>query len=567
MRNLRLSQQMILMAVLGILLPLLVSLYTLWGVKKETLERYKLVTQGYTNVAYSVLETYDDLVQEGIIPSQKIAVMQAAKIFERVHGQNDRGVSYSIFNSKGVSIVDRNHNPGENILNLDDAKGNAYIANYMDVAQKNPEGALAVSSFDKEGTPITRYTYVRYFAPFKIYIASFLYPSGVHEEFMQSVKLLSILFVWFAVVIALCMFLMYSNFARPIIRLHETIQDIVIKKDLSTDVPYLTLKSEIGMLANSLETFKTRVREINEERDRQRMLEIEYQNKQKDTIRDVATTFENQVGQSVNDIYAVSDVLRNASDNMSRAASESERLSRNVLDASDRSAGNVQSVASATEELSASIGEITSQVGQSTEMTSKAVVEAEQVNSTVNSLNEAASRVGEVVDLIASIAEQTNLLALNATIEAARAGDAGKGFTVVASEVKSLASRTAKATEEISTQIADMQKSTKASVGAISKITEIVGEINNVISGIAAAVEEQSAATQEISRNAEFASVSTQETRQNVEEVLQAIQETNSVSENILEVSSDLQLRTNELQHATAAFMEQLHKDSHEDSV
>ena len=193
----------------------------------------------------------------------------------------------------------------------------------------------------------------------------------------------------------------------------------------------------------------------------------------------------------------------------------------------------MQTVASAAEELSASIDEIGRQVHQSSEISLSAVRQAERTNQKVQSLAEAVGRIGEVVNLITDIAEQTNLLALNATIEAARAGDAGKGFAVVASEVKNLANQTARATEEISAQIAGVQDSTQDAVGAIDAITKTIGEINEIASTIAAAVEQQSAATQEIARNVEQAAAGTQEVSTNIGTVTEAANDTGSAATQI----------------------------------
>ncbi|HTO84367.1 MAG TPA: globin-coupled sensor protein, partial [Methylomirabilota bacterium] len=180
---------------------------------------------------------------------------------------------------------------------------------------------------------------------------------------------------------------------------------------------------------------------------------------------------------------------------------ETSRRSLAVSAASEEASVNVQTVASAAEELSSSIGEIRRQVGESARIANKAVDEAQSTNQVIRALHDATQKVGDVVKLINDIAGQTNLLALNATIESARAGEAGKGFAVVAAEVKNLANQTAKATEDISAQIADIQSATKSAVGAIDGISSTITEINHIATAIAAAVEEQGAATQEIARN------------------------------------------------------------------
>jgi methyl-accepting chemotaxis protein len=197
-------------------------------------------------------------------------------------------------------------------------------------------------------------------------------------------------------------------------------------------------------------------------------------------------------------------------------------------------------VASATEELSASIGEITNQVTESTRIVGDAVHQANDTNSKVQGLAQAAEKIGEVVRLINDIAGQTNLLALNATIEAARAGEAGKGFAVVASEVKTLATQTAKATEEIAAQVRAIQEATASSAEAIGSITKTISRVSEISTTIASAVEEQGAATQEISRNVQQAAQGTQEVSSNIGAVTSAAQQTGSAANEVLQSASEL---------------------------
>ena len=210
----------------------------------------------------------------------------------------------------------------------------------------------------------------------------------------------------------------------------------------------------------------------------------------------------------------------------------------NATNAAGQTSENVQTVASGAEELFSSISEISRQVNHALEITTAAVTEAERTNEIITGMSDSAQSIGEVVELISNIAEQTNLLALNATIEAARAGEMGKGFAVVASEVKSLANQTAKATEQIGSQIADVQKTTGSAVEAIGSISATVGNINEISSSIASAVEEQSAVTQEITGHMQTAADGVKQITQSVSEIAEATAQVDAATRNVRETSN-----------------------------
>jgi methyl-accepting chemotaxis protein len=218
----------------------------------------------------------------------------------------------------------------------------------------------------------------------------------------------------------------------------------------------------------------------------------------------------------------------------------------------------VRDIAAAAEELTASVREIERQVTQSNAIAEKAVGDAERTNHEIKALDEAARRIGDVVKLITAVAEQTNLLALNATIEAARAGEAGRGFAVVAQEVKALAGQTAKATEEITGQIAGMQQATERSVDAIASIQRTIREVGDITATIAAAVTEQGAATQEIARSAEVASRRTIETASEVDRVGEATGETRSNATAVKSVSEELGTLAGDIRGRVEGFFEKL---------
>jgi methyl-accepting chemotaxis protein len=310
--------------------------------------------------------------------------------------------------------------------------------------------------------------------------------------------------------------------------------------DKTVAIPAQDRRDEIGEVARAVEVFKKNMIEADRLRDEQELLKKRTETERRQAMLDLADRFENSVGTVVSGVSAAATELQSTAQSMSATAEETTRQSTAVAAASEETTQNVQTVASATEELSASIGEITSQVTESTRIIDEAVSQANDTNAKVQGLSDAAQKIGDVVRLINDIAGQTNLLALNATIEAARAGEAGKGFAVVASEVKILATQTAKATEEIAGQVRQIQEATASSAEAIAGITRTIGRVSEISTAIASAVEEQGAATQEISRNVQQAAQGTQEMSSNISGVTEAAQHTGSSAGHVLEAAREL---------------------------
>ena len=268
--------------------------------------------------------------------------------------------------------------------------------------------------------------------------------------------------------------------------------------------------------------------------------------------------FEGKTGSLVSTVAAAAEELRGTAQALSAHTDETTQQASSVAAAVEEASVNVQTVASAAEELSSSIGEIARQVSQSSNIAGRAVADAQRTDAIVKTLAEGAQRIGDVVGLISSIAGQTNLLALNATIEAARAGDAGKGFAVVASEVKSLANQTAKATGDISQQIAEIQSATTQAVQAIEAIAQTIGELSSIAASIAAAVEEQGAATQEIARNVQEAAAGTQHVTENITGVSRGASETGEVAAKVLGAADALSKEAEQLSGDVRLFIREV---------
>ncbi|MGM4888895.1 methyl-accepting chemotaxis protein [Tardiphaga sp. 20_F10_N6_6] len=324
--------------------------------------------------------------------------------------------------------------------------------------------------------------------------------------------------------------------------------------DLTANVPHQGEKTEIGTMADSLQVFKQALID-KRAADEAAAADAEAKIERGRRVDSITRNFESMIGEIVETVSSASTELEASAGTLTATAERSQELTTTVAAASEEASTNVQSVASATEEMASSVNEISRQVQESAAIAGQAVDQARKTNDRVGELASAASRIGDVVELINNIAGQTNLLALNATIEAARAGEAGRGFAVVASEVKALAEQTAKATGEISTQISGIQAATQESVGAIKEIGDTIGRMSEIASTIASAVEEQGAATQEISRNVQQAAQGTMQVSSNIVDVQRGATETGSASTQVLAAAQSLSSDSTRLKDEVSKFL------------
>ena len=374
--------------------------------------------------------------------------------------------------------------------------------------------------------------------------------ADIHQA-LQTTQIISGLALLAGLVVAIGLTRLIS---RPIIAMTEAMLQLA-DGDHAVAIPARNQRDELGEMARAVQVFKENAIEVERLKREQEALDRRAAEDKKRAMNELADTFESSVKHVVSAVSSAAQQLQTTARTMSSNADQTNRRCSVVAAAAEQASANVQTVAAATEELTSSITEISRQVSESTRIGSSAVEEANRANHTVNGLAEAAQKIGAVVNLINEIASQTNLLALNATIEAARAGEAGKGFAVVASEVKSLANQTAKATEEIQSQVGHMQSVTGTTVDAILSITGTIRRMSEISTMIASAVEEQGAATREIARNVTEASLGTREVSSNISGVSIAANETGQGARETLTAATNLGSQSDNLSREVEGFI------------
>ncbi|WP_298959504.1 methyl-accepting chemotaxis protein [uncultured Methylobacterium sp.] len=355
------------------------------------------------------------------------------------------------------------------------------------------------------------------------------------------------------VLLGTALFLML-NIARPVRRIGQVLYALAEGRT-EIGIPYADRADEIGDNARAAQTFRTNLLQMRDLEASTTEARAAAEIQRKEAMREMADHFEAAIGGIVGQVSSAATELQATSETMTATATEAASQSTTVSAAADQAASNVGTVAAAAEQLGTSVQEIGRQVDGSAGLAKAAVGEAAQTATLVQHLSTAAARIGDVVGMINTLASQTNLLALNATIEAARAGEAGRGFAVVAAEVKELATQTAKATDEIGSQIGQIQGATQEAVKAISGITSRINEISEVSGSIAAAVEQQGAATREIVRIVAQAATGANEVTSNIAGVARASEETGAAASQVLSSASELSRQSERLSAEVARFL------------
>jgi methyl-accepting chemotaxis protein len=458
----------------------------------------------------------------------------------------------------GICVMNSGNPPllGKDIRGFKDATGFPFFAAMLDIAKRQAEGTIRYvfprGSVDK--TPLDKVAYVRGFAPWNLTIASAEYMTDIDATFWAMTRTAAVVIFILMLVSALIAWGITKSVVTPLSALKARMAGLSAG-ELHAPVSATDRPDEIGEMARTVQVFQSAMIETERLRADQLELEKRQEQRRKADMSQLADGFEGAVGEIIEIVSGASVELEASAESLSRTAEQAKTLTSRVAAASAEASTNVHSVAAASEEMSSSVNEISSRVQDSARIAEEAVKQAQRTDARMTQLSEAAGRIGDVVELINNIAGQTNLLALNATIEAARAGDAGRGFAVVASEVKALAEQTAKATGEIGQQIAGIQSATQESVMAIKEIGVTIGRISEISSAIAAAVEEQGAATQQVSSNVQRAAAGTSEVASNITDVQRGASETGRASTQVLTAAKSLSNESNRLKLEVGKFM------------
>ncbi|PWC36066.1 cache domain-containing protein [Azospirillum sp. TSO35-2] len=464
------------------------------------------------------------------------------------------------YDMKGIAVANpSNHKAvGTDRTQLQDKTGKYFVREIVD-AMQSKDSAIVRYVWPKLGSdvPLLKTNYVQRYQPLGLIVGSGVYTDDIdaaYQEFLVKLGSITAVLVCGLVLIA---FLINRGIVRSLHGLRAKMTSLAAG-DLGVTFPEAARRNEIGGMAQALQVFKENALAKAELEVRQAELAQRSDSEKRNATAQLADRFEQSVGNLIHEVATEAEEIERRAQEMARAADQTGTLAGAVATATGQTSANVQTVAAATEELTSSIGEISRQVGESAQIAGEAMQIAERANGKVAGLASAVERIGAVVELINSIASQTNLLALNATIEAARAGEAGKGFAVVASEVKQLASQTAKATEDIATQVANIQNETAQAVQEIKGVAHVIGRVNDVATSIASAVEQQGAATREISRNVQQAAQGSHEVSTSIDGVNTAAGQSGKVAYEVLESIRQLSVQADDLRGEVTRFLSQV---------
>ncbi|GGF50922.1 chemotaxis protein [Aliidongia dinghuensis] len=523
MKNLSIFQRLLLIIITLSVAFGGIAIEQVWSVRQIILREREDKLRDMVTSVVRMVTTYDDEVKAGHMTLAD--AQEAAKKAIRGMRWGD-GDYYGVYAYDGTTLVHANpKNEGVNRINATDKHGRRTVEDLIKLAQSGGGFSEFMIPRASGGAEAPKQEFSAPYEPWKWAIQAGVYTDDIDTVMYQQAA-------WIGGIAAVVLFcsvgialVLGRGITRPIGRLCDAM-DRLAAGDTDVVVPHADLANETGRIARALTVFQGSIIERAQLRLAQDRNREEAEERSRKLVQKLVDDLRASVGRAVGTVTKAAAEMRGSSEVMSSNANHASERSTSVATAADQASANVQTVAAATEELATSVVEISRQMSRSLAIADKAQDDTVRTNRAMAGLAEAAGKIGEVISLIDTIASQTNLLALNATIEAARAGEAGKGFAVVASEVKALATQTGRATGEISGQIGEIQAATRAAVDAIKEIGQTIAEMNEIGSSIAAAIEEQGAATQEITRNIQEAARGTAEVTRFIGDISEEVRAT-----------------------------------------